>query len=98
MRKNGDAYSILIESAKRIVVVQLVVEAEAAFKEWIVSLVPLLVGNHPECVSKDGLLKVASLPPFVVSSKEIGKQFQLSCAEGQVDTLVVCKAMSLTTP
>ena len=74
--------SILIESAKRIVIVQLVVEAEAAFKEWIVNLVFLLVGNHPKCIGKDGLLELALLPPLVVSSKEICKQFQLSYAVG----------------
>ena len=65
--------SVLIETAKRVVIVQLVVEAEAAFKEWIVILVFLLVGNYPQCVGKDGLFKLAFLPSFVVSSKKICK-------------------------
>ena len=42
----------------------------------------LLIGNYPQCVSEDGLFELAFLPPFIVSSKEICKQFQLSCAVG----------------
>ena len=38
---------VLIEAAKRVVVIQLVVEAETAFEEWIVNLVLLLIGNYP---------------------------------------------------
>ena len=65
--------SVLIESGKRIVVVQLVVEAEAAFKERIMNFILLLIGNYPQSVSEDGLFELAFLPPFIVSSKEICK-------------------------
>ena len=64
---------VLVEAAKRVVVVYLVVEAKAALKEWIVNLVLLFVGNYPQRVGKDGLFKLALLPPFVVSPKEICK-------------------------
>ena len=64
---------VLIETAKRVVIVKLVVEAEAAFKEWIVNLVLLLVGNYPQCVGKNSLLELTLLPSLVVSSKEICK-------------------------
>ena len=89
---------VLIEAAKRIVIVKLVVEAEAAFEEWIVNLVPLLVGNYPQRVGKDGLFELAFLPPLVVSAKEVGKQFQSSLSIGEVDTLIVRKAVPFAAP
>ena len=66
---------VLIETAKRVLVIYLIVEAETAFKEWIVNLVLLLVGNYPQCIGKNGLFKLAFLPPFIVSSEEVGKEF-----------------------
>ena len=38
---------ILVESAKRVVIIQLVVEAKAAFKERIMNFILLLIGNYP---------------------------------------------------
>ena len=66
---------VLIETAKRVVVVQLVVKAEAALKEWIAYMLFLSVSNYPQCVGKDGLVKLTATPPLVISSEKVGKQF-----------------------
>ena len=62
------------------------------------NLVLLLVGDHPQRVGIDGLFKLALLPPFVVSPEEICKQFQSSCAVGEVDTFVVRISVSFAAP
>ena len=89
---------VLIETAEGIAVVQLVVEASSALEIRVACCRMMAVGDSPQRIGKDGLLKFALLPTFVVSSKEVGKQFQLSCAIGQIETLIVCVAVTLATP
>ena len=64
---------VLIETAKRVVIVQLIVEAEAALKEWIAYMLFLSVGNNPQSVGKDGLFKLTATPLLVISSEKIGE-------------------------
>ena len=89
---------VLIESAKGVVVIQLIVESQAPFKEWVLCRVLLPVVNDPQRVGKDGLFKLAFLPTFIVSPEEVGKQFQPSGSVGQVGSLVVGIAMPLAAP
>ena len=64
---------ILVESTERVVVIDLVVEAETSFQEGIANIILLLIVNHLQRVSKDGLLELAIAFPSVVSPEEVGK-------------------------
>ena len=64
---------VLIESAKRVVIVKLVVEAETALKERIAYMLLLSVGNNPQCISKDGLFKLTATPLLVIGSEKVGE-------------------------
>ena len=66
---------VLIEATEGVAVVQLVVEAEAALKEWIARMPFLSVGNYPQRIGKDGLLKLTAIPLIVISSEKVGEQF-----------------------
>ena len=89
---------VLIEATKGVAVVQLVVEARAPLGVWIACRGLFPVADGPQRVGKDGLLEVATAPPLVVGSEEVGKQLQTPRAVGQVDALVVLIAASLAAP
>ena len=89
---------VFVISAEGTVVVQLVVETGAPFQEGVACGEVLTVLDNPQRVGKDGLLELASLPPLVVGSEEVGKEFEASFPIRQVDALVVLIAASLATP
>ena len=64
---------ILVETAKRVVLIQLIVEAEAALKEWIAYMLFLSVGNNPQCIGKDGLFKLTATPLLIIGSEKVGE-------------------------
>ena len=64
---------VLIETAKRVMLVQLIVEAETTLKEWIAYMLFLFVGNNPQCIGKDGLFKLTATPLLVIGSEKVGE-------------------------
>ena len=89
---------ILVETTKGVVVINLIVKAEATFQERIACRIIVLVGNEPLCISKDGLFKLTVALSSIICAKEVGEEFQSASAIGQVDTLVVDISTSLAAP
>ena len=90
--------SILVESTKGVVFINLIVKTESSFKVRIACCRMLIVVNYPKRIGKDCLLKLTVAPSFVIGPEEVGKEFQSTCSVSQINTLIICITTSLTTP
>ncbi len=80
---------VLVESAERVVVVDLVIKAESTFQERIANIILLLIVNHPERIGKDRLFKLATAFPPVICPKEVSEKFQSTRPISQIDPLII---------
>ena len=58
----------------------------------------MVIADVPHRVGKDDLFELALLPPLVVGSEEVRKQFKSSFSVSQIDTLIVGITVPLTAP
>ena len=63
----------LVEPTEGVVVVQLIVESPASFKEGIAGYILLPVADCPQRVGIDRLFELATAPVLVVRAKQVGK-------------------------